>query len=66
METANRTNEIFKEYNDVVTIEEIMRMLNIGRSTVYQLLKNGKLYSVKIGKKYIVPKQTVIDFIQVK
>ena len=66
METDNQTKELFKDYNDVVTIEEIMKMLHIGRSSVYELLKNGKLYSVKIGKKYIVPKQSVINFIQIK
>ena len=66
METDNQTKELFKDYNDVVTIEEIMKMLHIGRSSVYELLQNGKLYSVKIGKKYIVTKQSVINFIQIK
>ena len=59
-------NELFKEYKDVVTVEDIMAMLHIGRTTVYELLKSGTLYSVKIGKKYIVPKQSVVNFITAK
>ncbi len=43
-----------------------MEMLHIGRTTVYELLKSGTLYSVKIGKKYIVPKQSVVNFITAK
>ena len=59
-------NELFKEYNDVVTIEDIMKMLHLGRTTVYEMLKNGTIYSVKIGKKYIVPKKSIIKLISVE
>ncbi len=62
----NYSNDLFREYNDVVTIEDIMKMLHLGRTTVYELLKSGVIYSVKIGKKYIVPKQSIINFITVK
>lgn len=62
----NNSNELFRDFNDVVTIEDIMKMLHLGRTTVYELLKNGVIYSVKIGKKYIVPKQSIINFISVK
>ena len=62
----NNSNDLFREYNDVVTIEDIMKMLHLGRTTVYELLKSGVISSVKIGKKYIVPKQSIINFITVK
>ena len=62
----NNSNELFRDFNDVVTIEDIMKMLHLGRTTVYELLKNGVIYSVKNRKKYIVPKQSIINFISVK
>lgn len=62
----NNSTELFRDFNDVVTIEDIMKMLHLGRTTVYELLKSGVIYSVKIGKKYIVPKQSIINFISVK
>ena len=52
---------MFKSYPDIVSIEQIMIMLNLGKTKVYELLRNNTIKHVKIGKKYIVPKQTVID-----
>ncbi len=56
-------NDIFKEYPDVVTVADIMKMLGIGRNIAYGILKSGAIKTVKIGKKYIIPKQSVINFL---
>lgn len=56
-------NELFETYPDVVSIEEIQQMLRIGKNAVYELLKTQKLKSIKVGKRYIVPKKYVIDFL---
>ena len=44
---AEKVYEMFTEYNDVVTVEEVMEMLHLGRVTVY----------------YVIPKKSVIDFL---
>ena len=54
---------MFENYPDIVTISDIMTMLNIGKSTAYSLLQAGKIHHIKIGRKYIIPKQSVIDFV---
>ena len=56
-------NDLFNTYPDVVSIDEIQQMLRIGKNTVYELLKTEKLKSIKVGKKYVVPKKFVIDFL---
>ncbi len=56
-------NELFETYPDVVSIDEIQQMLRIGKNAVYELLKTQKLKSIKVGKRYIVPKKYVIDFL---
>lgn len=56
-------NDLFHTYPDVVSIEEIQQMLRIGKNSVYELLKTQKLKSIKVGKRYIVPKKYVIDFL---
>lgn len=38
-------------------------MLKIGRNSAYSLLKDGVIKSIRVGKKYIVPKQAVVDFV---
>lgn len=55
--------EIFKNYPDVVTPHDLQIMLNIGRNAVYNILKEGLIKTIKVGKKYIIPKQNVIDFL---
>lgn len=56
--------EIFAEYPDVVTPDDLQMMLKIGRNSVYGLLKNKLIKSIRVGKKYIIPKENVIDFLK--
>lgn len=54
---------MFTDYPDVVSISELQSMLRIGRNTAYTLLKSGAVQSIKVGKRYIIPKTSVIDFL---
>lgn len=56
-------NSMFAEYPDVLSIEQLQEMLHIGRNTAYDLLKDSTIKTIKIGKKYIIPKASVINFI---
>lgn len=56
-------NELFKEYPDVVTIKDVQTMLGIGRNMVYNLLSSELIKAIRVGKKYIIPKRSVIDFL---
>lgn len=60
----NEGKEMFREYPDILRIDEIQSMLQIRRNSAYNLLKQGLIKSIKIGKKYIIPKQSVIDFVE--
>lgn len=54
---------MFNDYPDVVTVDDLQKMLRLGRSAAYSLLKSGKIKTLKFGKKYIIPKTSVIDFL---
>lgn len=54
---------MFDSYPDVVSVKEIQQMLRIGKNAVYQLLKDGAIKSIKVGKRYVVPKKYIIDFL---
>lgn len=63
-EKANRCEyDMFSTYEDVVSVDDVMNMLHIGRSNVYKLLKEKQIKCVRVGVKYIIPKKSVIDFI---
>lgn len=59
----DKSKEIFSEYSDIVTVDEVMKMLRLGKSTVYKLLKDDEIMNVKVGARYIIPKQSVIEFV---
>ena len=54
---------MFADYPDIVSVEQTARMLGIGKSSAYALLQNNQIRHVKVGRKYIIPKQAVIAFV---
>jgi hypothetical protein len=54
---------MFDNYPDVVTVENLMEMLHIGKSSAYSLLKQNAILHIRIGSKYIIPKKAVIGFL---
>ena len=40
-------------------VEEAARLLNIGRSTAYELIRSGRLRSVKIGRRRLIPREAL-------
>ena len=54
---------MFRTYPDIVNVNQISKMLNLGISSVYSLLQTQQIKHVRVGRKYIIPKQAVIDFV---
>lgn len=55
---------MFDNYADVMTVDELKEVLRIGRNAAYELIKNGSIKHIRVGKKILIPKQNVIDFLQ--
>lgn len=41
-----------------------MEYLNIGKSTLYNLLRNGEIRSFKIGKVWKIPRSAVEEYVR--
>lgn len=54
---------MFKDYPDVLNVKQLCEILHIGKNSAYELLSSGEIKSRKIGRKYLIPKICVIDFI---
>ena len=52
----------FEELPLVLTIEELAPLLNVGRNTVYELLRSKRLKHTRIGVQYRILKQDVLAF----
>lgn len=56
--------KMFKGYPDVLSAEQLCEVLGgISRRTVYKLLQENKIDSIKVGREYRVAKINVIDFL---
>lgn len=64
---VERINEIsalmFKDFPDCVNALQLQQMLGIKRTKTYELLKNGTIKSIKIGKDYKISKLNVIAYL---
>ena len=63
------TNEVyhlvFKEYPDVLNVKQVSRLLGVSTKTVYRLLREGTLDSLKIGREFRIPKVNVMRYIKI-
>jgi excisionase family DNA binding protein len=60
---SDRRSEMFSDYPDIVSVDEVRKMLNIGRNAAYRLLQDGTIKSFKIGSVYKIPKIYIIDYV---
>lgn len=55
---------MFKEYPDVVAVEDLRQMLGgISRKLAYKLLAENEIRSVRVGREYKIPKVCVINYL---
>lgn len=54
---------MFENYKDVLTVNDTCTALSIGKNSLYKLLKCGEIGFIQIGKKYLIPKICLIDYI---
>lgn len=54
---------MFHDYDDILTVEELMEVLKIGKNTAYRLLNTGQIKSIKFGRTHRIPKSNVLDYI---
>ncbi len=61
--SKNAYRTMFKQYPDVVNVEQVCEMLKLSRTKVYELIRNGDIRRIPCGRVIKVAKVTVIDFV---
>lgn len=54
---------MLEEYRDVISVDDLCAILNICRSTAYNLLKKSSIQYRQIGRNYKIRKDSVISFL---
>jgi excisionase family DNA binding protein len=55
--------QLITEPPRLIRVEEAAKLLDIGRSAVYDLIRSGRLRSVKIGRSRRIPREAVDEVI---
>jgi len=56
---------VFKDYPDVLDVKQVSQLLSVSTKTVYRLLRNGTMDSLKVGREFRVPKVSVMRYVKV-
>ena len=48
----------------ILTVKEVAEVLGLGRNTVYELVQQGKIRSIRIGRQIKVPKSALVEFLK--
>ncbi len=54
---------MLNEYSEILTVEDVMEILNIGKNAAYDLFRRGEIKCFRLKNRWKVPKQAVIDYI---
>ena len=52
-------------YPDVMDIHEMCKALGVSKKTGYQLLQDGSIGSLKIGRAYRIPKAHILTYLKI-
>ena len=53
----------FDELPLTLRVEDLMPILGIGRNTAYELVRSGKIRSIRIGRQLCIPKDAIQDYL---
>ena len=66
-EIINNENILYQtmliDYPDVLNVEDVCKILGIGKKLVYSILKENNLDHPRIGRAYKIPKINLIQYL---
>ena len=55
---------LFAEYEDVLSVDDVMKYLDVSRNTVYSLLKSRKIKGKRIGRTWKISRARLIEYLE--
>ena len=65
MRASEIYQSVFKEYPDIMDVKQVGSLLGVSTKTVYKLIRNGSLSSLKVGREFRIPKVHVMRYAKV-
>ena len=58
-----KTQTLFADYPEIISVSQLMKLLQIGKVLAYKLIEDKKIKAIKIGRDYKIVRDSVIEFI---
>ena len=55
---------MFKNIPEIMTLRECQELLKVGKNTMLDLIHSGKISAFRIGNRWKISKESIIEFIQ--
>lgn len=64
MQIGKGAKIMLEQYNDILTVAEVAEILLTGKNRIYDMVRDGSLSHLRMGKMIKIPKESVIEFIR--
>lgn len=57
----------YVSYSDIpliMTVEDLMPILLVGRNTAYELVRSGEIKSIRVGRQIRITRDALIEFLE--
>ena len=54
---------MLENYGDMLSIEDVMEILGVGKNATYDLFSTGEIHAFRLKRRWKVPKKAIIDYI---
>ncbi len=55
---------MFSEYGDILSVEDVMEILNIGKNAAYRLFRDKAIRCFRINGRWKIPKQSLLEYVE--
>lgn len=55
---------MFEKIPDIMTFKECQKLLKVGKNTLLNLIHNGEIDAFKIGNRWKITKESIIDYVK--
>ena len=55
--------DYFRKEPDIMQVRDIVKIMHCSKNTVYALIKDGRLGSIRVGRSILVPKTALVEMI---
>ena len=56
---------VLKDYPDILDVKQVSVILGVSTKTVYRLLRENTIKSLKVGREFRIPKVNVMKYVKI-